>query len=115
MIPFNEALGITRKFALPRGTERVDLFNTLNRTLAEDICSDISMPPFNKSAMDGYACRRSDLKNRLEVIEEIPAGSAPCKIIGENQCARIMTGAMVPEGADFYQSVNAHQKIYGRG
>jgi molybdopterin molybdotransferase len=59
------------------------------------------MPPFNKSAMDGYACRKSDVKNPLQVIEEIAAGCIPTKTIVENQCARIMTGAMVPEGADF--------------
>ena len=101
MIPFHEALAISQKFALPRDTVQVDLFQALGRTLAEDIFSDISMPPFNKSAMDGYACRKSDLKNRLQIIEEIPAGSVPLKKICENQCARIMTGAMVPDGADF--------------
>ncbi|MDP2335429.1 MAG: molybdopterin molybdotransferase MoeA [Bacteroidota bacterium] len=101
MIPFDEGLKIIKRFALSLGTERVDLFRALIRTLAEDVFSDISMPPFNKSAMDGYACRKSDIKNPLQVIEEIPAGSIPTKMIGANQCARIMTGAMVPEGADW--------------
>ncbi len=100
MIPFEEALGITQQFARTRGTEQVYLFNALGRTLAENIYADISMPPFNKSAMDGYACRKSDMKNLLQVIEEIPAGSIPTRIIGKNQCSRIMTGAMVPGGAD---------------
>jgi len=101
MIPFAEGLETIKRFALPQGAEQVDLFHALNRTLAEDVFSDISMPPFNKSAMDGYACRKSDVKNQLRVIEEIPAGSIPTNSIGENQCARIMTGAMVPEGADW--------------
>ncbi len=101
MIPFSEALAITRQFALPDATERGDLCHVLGKTLAEDIYSDISMPPFNKSAMDGYACRKSDLNNLLKVIEEIAAGSVPTMTIGENQCARIMTGAIVPEGANF--------------
>lgn len=100
MISFEEALGITKSYALPGGTERLDLFPALYRTLAEDIYSDISMPPFNKSAMDGFACRKSDLKNPLTVIEEIGAGAIPIKKVGENQCSRIMTGAMVPQGAD---------------
>jgi len=100
MIPFDEGLEIIKRFAIPLGSEQVDLFRALKRTLAEDVFSDISMPPFNKSAMDGYACRKSDMKNTLQVIEEIPAGSIPTKTIGENQCARIMTGAMVPEGAN---------------
>ncbi|MCX6240072.1 MAG: molybdopterin molybdotransferase MoeA [Bacteroidia bacterium] len=101
MMPFNEALGIIKSFARTQGIERVDLFHALQRTLAEDVYSDISMPPFNKSAMDGYACRKSDVKNPLQVIEEIAAGCIPTQTIAENQCARIMTGAMVPEGADF--------------
>lgn len=101
MIPFEEALGIVKSFARTLGSENVDLFHALHRTLACDVYSDISMPPFNKSAMDGYACRKSDLKNPLQVIEEIAAGTVPVKTVRENQCARIMTGAMVPEGADF--------------
>lgn len=101
MISFAKGLEIIKAFAQPKGTEEVDLFHALKRVLAEDVYSDISMPPFNKSAMDGYACRKTDIKNRLEVIEEIQAGSIPQKTIGPNQCARIMTGAMVPEGADW--------------
>ena len=101
MIPFDEAFRIIKSFARTLGKEQVDLLNALRRTLAEDILSDISMPPFDKSAMDGFACRKSDLKNPLQVIEEIQAGSLPTKTVGENQCARIMTGAMVPEGSDF--------------
>jgi molybdopterin molybdotransferase len=101
MITFDEAIGIIKSFAQTLGSEHVDLFHALHRTLAGDVYSDISMPPFNKSAMDGYACRKSDLENPLQVIEEIAAGTVPVKTIGENQCARIMTGAMVPEGADF--------------
>jgi molybdopterin molybdotransferase len=101
MISFEEALEIVKQFGQNLGTGQVDLFHALNRTLAEDVYSDISMPPFNKSAMDGYACRKSDINNQLRVVEEIAAGSIPVQIIGENQCARIMTGAMVPDGADF--------------
>jgi molybdopterin molybdotransferase len=58
------------------------------------------MPPFNKSAMDGFACRREDLENDLTIIEIIPAGQVPKKNIGAHECAKIMTGAIVPEGAD---------------
>jgi molybdopterin molybdotransferase len=50
--------------------------------------------------MDGYACRREDLANELTIIETIPAGVPPKNVIGPNQCAKIMTGAMVPQGAD---------------
>jgi len=69
--------------------------------LAEEVISDVDMPPFNKAAMDGFACRKADLADELDITEEIPAGKKPMGIIGPRQCARIMTGAMIPEGADF--------------
>ena len=58
------------------------------------------MPPFNKSSMDGYACRRQDIHGPLTVIETIPAGTASRCTLGLGQCAKIMTGAPVPTGAD---------------
>jgi len=100
MISFEEALGIILDTDYLVGSERVGLADSLHRVLAEDILSDIDMPPFHKSAVDGYACRRADLGNDLHVIEIIPAGKAPEKVIGPNQCAKIMTGAPMPEGAD---------------
>jgi molybdopterin molybdotransferase len=100
MISFEEALGIIMESDYLVASERVDLADSLNRVLAEDIFSDIDMPPFHKSAVDGYACRKVDLGKDLHVIEIIPAGKAPEKIIGPDQCAKIMTGAPVPEGAD---------------
>lgn len=80
--------------------KKVKLGRVLNRILAEDVISDTDMPPFNKSAMDGYACRLEDIKNELEVIEIIPAGKPPQKSISKNLCSKIMTGAMLPQGAD---------------
>jgi len=50
--------------------------------------------------MDGYACRRPDLGEELKVIETIPAGAVPTKSVAPGECAKIMTGGMVPEGAD---------------
>ena len=100
MISFEEALAIVGDSYFTKGTERIDFMDSLKRVLAEDILSDMPMPPFNKSAVDGYACRKVDLAFELEVIETIPAGKAPIKSIGINQCAKIMTGAPVPEGAD---------------
>lgn len=82
------------------GSEQVDIKESLNRVLRQDVVSDIDMPPFDKSAMDGYACRFADLKSELEVVEVLPAGTIPQKVIGENQCSKIMTGSMMPEGAD---------------
>ncbi len=100
MIEFQKAYEIVIGTKLNIGTEKVALNNSLGRVLAQDVFSDIDMPPFNKSAMDGFACRSIDLFNELEIIEIIPAGKIPQKEIGENQCSKIMTGAPLPVGAD---------------
>jgi len=100
MLKFDEALQIVISSARQLGTERVELGRAFNRVLAEDVVCDTDMPPFTKSVMDGFACRRADLTNELTVVETIPAGTMPKKRIGRNQCAKIMTGAVVPEGAD---------------
>lgn len=100
MLSFEKALDTVLRSARPLGAENVDITDAMNRVLAEDVKSDMDMPPFNKSAMDGYACRRADLANELAVIETIPAGYAPTKSVGPGQCAKIMTGGVVPEGAD---------------
>jgi molybdopterin molybdotransferase len=100
MLKFDDAFEIVMDSVRRLGTERVDIECALNRVLAEDIASDMDLPPFNKSAMDGFACRRAELGNELTVIETIGAGYIPKKAIGKNQCSKIMTGAVVPEGAD---------------
>jgi molybdopterin molybdotransferase len=100
MLPFEEALRIVLDSARGRPRERVDIRQAANRVLAEDVSSDMDIPPFNKSAMDGYACRRADLARELTVVETIPAGYSPTRSVGPAQCAKIMTGGMVPEGAD---------------
>lgn len=80
--------------------EKTELHLALNRCLAADVKCDTDLPSFAKSAMDGFAIRLVDIEEDLEVMEFIPAGHAPQKSIGEKQCSRIMTGAMVPNGAD---------------
>jgi len=100
VIKFENAIEIVNSNNVLLGTERADIKDSLSRVLREDIYSDMEMPPFNKSAMDGYACRKKDIGNELEVIEVIQAGYKPEKSIGINQCSKIMTGAMLPEGAD---------------
>jgi len=97
---FEEAYNIVISSAKPLNKDATTLEHALNRVLAEDIFSDMDIPPFDKSAMDGYACRREDLYSKLEVLETIAAGSIPTMTIGKNQCSKIMTGAKIPEGAD---------------
>lgn len=114
MIKFEEAYKIVLERAIQSETERVYFTDALGRILAEDVKSDIEMPPFDKSAMDGYACRKQDVYNKLEIIEVIPAGKIPEKEIGHNQCAKIMTGAPIPKGADFVVKVESTEEIDGK-
>lgn len=100
MIKFEEALKIIGDNFIHFENETTDIKEALGRILAEDVYSDMDMPPFDKSAMDGFACRKSDIKNILTIVETIPAGFSPKITIGENQCAKIMTGAGIPQGAD---------------
>ncbi len=100
MITFEEAYKIVIKSVFETETEIIPFTGSDGRILASDVVSDIDMPPFNRSAVDGYACHMFDLYNYLEVIEVIPAGKVPEKSVGKNQCSKIMTGAIVPEGCD---------------
>jgi molybdopterin molybdotransferase len=100
LITYEKAFEIVMGSASFLGTEIVDFTKSLNRILAADVKSDMDMPPFDKATVDGFACRRSDLEHELDIIETIPAGVKPRMKISEKQCARIMTGAVMPEGAD---------------
>jgi molybdopterin molybdotransferase len=100
MISFEEAFRIVMSSVFETGTETIPFSDARGRILDEDIASDMDMPQFNRSAVDGYACHRIDLSNDLEVVEVIAAGKEPVKNVGENQCSKIMTGAIVPEGCD---------------
>ena len=86
---------------------RVPLDRALDAVLAEAIVSPLDIPAWANSAMDGYAARASDVRGasdsapvRLRVVEQIPAGAFPARVIEPGTCARIFTGAPVPEGAD---------------
>jgi molybdopterin molybdotransferase len=85
------------------GVESVKLEQSLGRVLAENICANRDLPPYDVSAMDGFAVRSADVVNApvtLEIIEDIKAGDMPTKIVQAGQCSRIMTGAPLPQGAD---------------
>ena len=100
MIKFQEAYETVIKSAILLKTEKISLNNALGRILAEDVFSDINMPPFDKAAMDGFACKGEDIYKELEVIEVIPAGKMPEKEVKSGQCSKIMTGAPMPKGAN---------------
>ena len=103
MISVAEALDAILSSVSVLGSERIMTNQALGRVLAEDIVSDIPIPPLDNSAMDGYAVRSGDLAElpaRLRVIGDLPAGSRSFVVVGCNEAMRIMTGAPVPDGAD---------------
>ncbi len=101
--PYEEALEQLLDQARPvRETERLPLDQALGRVLAAPVEAAIDVPGWDNSAMDGYAVRLADLSApgaRLPVSQRIPAGAAP-RPLAPGTCARIFTGAPVPEGAD---------------
>ena len=100
MILFEEALAIISNAAVYLESERINIRDSAGRVLAEDVFSDMDMPPFDKSAVDGYACRHADLGMELNVLETIPAGRVPSQWVGPGECSKLMTGGMLPAGAD---------------
>jgi len=103
MLSYYEAFSIINKYfkGIKLRTEKVNLLDSLNRVLSEDIYSDIDMPPFNNSAMDGYAIRFNPEINSWSVIGEISAGNFnDSLIIDENSAVSIMTGGKIPDQAD---------------
>jgi molybdopterin molybdotransferase len=88
-------------------TLRIPLDDALACVLAEEVVSRLDIPAWTNSAMDGYAARASDVRGasqsqpvRLRVVEQLPAGHFPSRSIGTGECARIFTGAPLPDGAD---------------
>lgn len=86
---------------------RLPLDDALGSVLAEPVTSPVNIPAWTNSAMDGYAARGDDVRGatetsprRLRVIEEIPAGQFPSRPVRPGECARIFTGAPLPDGAD---------------
>lgn len=101
MIRLEEALDlILDSIVLTNESELLPISESLHRVLAEDVFSDMDIPQFDKSAMDGFACRREELGKPLEILETIQTGFKPNYEVQPGQCSRIMTGAMVPKGAD---------------
>jgi molybdopterin molybdotransferase len=87
--------------------EEVSIMEALGRVLAEDVTSNRDHPPYDISAMDGYALRYGDVKSatkanpaELTLVDDIRAGMEAKKPVNEGEAARIMTGAPMPQGAD---------------
>ncbi len=108
LTPLHEAQKVVLDATAVLGVEKISILDALGRTLGEDIVAERDNPPWDNSAMDGFAVRWEDIKQHheiqkpvtLAVIEDVPAGKMPVKTVGEGQAIRIMTGAPIPQGAD---------------
>src|SRR5262245_19455538 len=104
-MPVDKARAFIHEFLTPlTGVLRVPVRGALGRVLAEDIMSPLNVPSHRNSAMDGWAMRGADLEADAEsTLQEIGvafAGKPFGGNVGPGQCVRIMTGGVVPEGAD---------------
>ena len=103
MLSVEEALARVMTAATPLPDERIPIDAAYGRVLAEPIQAPLDVPPWDNSAMDGFALKAEDTGDAgasLRVVEHIPAGGWPTVPVTPGTCARIMTGAPVPEGAD---------------
>lgn len=107
MIDVDNALNIIDKNTKELALEKKDIVSCLNKVLAEDIYSQDNLPPFDKSAMDGYAIKSEDTKNydtekviEFEIKGLIKAGDYCEEELKSGQAFKIMTGAPLPKGAD---------------
>ncbi len=103
LLPVAEALQRILSSATTLDSEDVDLLHVRGRTLAATVTSKLDNPPFNASAMDGYAVRAADVATvpaSLNVIGEAGAGKPFSGKLGKGEAVRIFTGGRVPEGAD---------------
>ena len=103
MISVDTAIKIITDVVEPLPAKTAPFESILGLCLAQDVQSDIDMPPFDRSAMDGYAVIAEDTSLapvELTMIEDIAAGHLPTKKVLRGQASKIMTGAAVPAGAD---------------
>lgn len=103
MLKVGEAQDKILSLVPPLPAENVALSEAIDRVLADNVHSDIDSPPYDKALMDGFALQASSFSGtgtKLDVVETITAGDIPVQSIGAGQAARIMTGAVLPNGAD---------------
>ena len=107
MISVDEALEFILQQIVPREAEKVTILDALDRVLAEDIHSEVNVPPFDSATMDGYAVRAADMVSvsrgvpqSLRIVADLAAGYTTEVAVEPGTAIRIMTGAPMPTGAD---------------
>lgn len=107
LMPVQEAHDIIKSTLKTVGTEKIALEDAHMRVLAEDIRSNLNSPPFERSAMDGYAIKAEDTFGfseanpaKFKIIDTIGAGQLSNKVVKSGQAVKISTGAPIPKGAN---------------
>src|SRR5512143_91446 len=102
MITFEQARSLVLENVSPLEAERVPLPEALGRAIAETVRAPADMPPWDNSAMDGYAVRSEDCRGpvTLDVVGFRAAGAGGGPAVSRGTAIRIMTGGPIPEGAD---------------
>jgi molybdopterin molybdotransferase len=116
LIPVDEALAIVLAHTPSLPDEEVLLTDALGRVLARPVAADHDMPPFDRSAMDGYAVRAADVAHApvvLDVVGQVRAGQYPTETLRPGQAVQVMTGAPVPQGATAVQPVEKTRPLEG--
>lgn len=97
MISFDRGVELVLTESIPMTTQQVRLPDAPGQFPAENVASPVDAPPFDKSAMDGYAVRKDDPRNQYRVREIVAAGDAPsARPIDPGEAVQIMTGAALP-------------------
>lgn len=107
LITVEQAIEHIERCVYPVGSEAVPILHSIGRVLSQDVVAQISHPPFDRSPLDGYAVRAADILGAsretpvtLQVLDKLYAGENATVPVGSKQAVRLMTGSMIPEGAD---------------
>jgi molybdopterin molybdotransferase len=100
LLTIDEAVAAIVAHARPRGEEQAAVRNAHGRVLVRDAVAAVDLPPFDSSAMDGYAVRSADAPGRLRVVDQSAAGRPASRKLAAGEAIAISTGAEVPAGAD---------------
>jgi molybdopterin molybdotransferase len=116
VVPVDRALEIVLAHTPSLPAEQVALPDALGRVLADDVATDVDLPPFDRSAMDGYALCAADavaVPVRLEVVGQLRAGQWWPEPLAPGTAVSIMTGAPVPQGADAVLQIEKARSLDG--
>jgi molybdopterin molybdotransferase len=118
VITVEEALGILSEHISVGAAEDVPVAEAGGRVLAREIRSDVDWPPFDTSAMDGYAVRIADVSGPGAALAErsqgVAAGDLPGESLRPGEAVRVMTGAPLPEGTEAIVPVEQSERVSGR-